>query len=904
MSEQFEKNGSEAKLQSSRLLGAVLGASNDGIVITDASGTIVDASESFLEILGLSRSEAIGASPDSLFPHSDTDARQRWVELLQSVNSDASSGDCELEIFTPNGTRWLSVTATALDPIDGGGAVSIWRDETERERDKMDLRLTRHAVDRATECILLMRSDAKLFYVNKAACRTLGYSEDELLSLTIHDIDTGLGAENWSQQWADIKSKGSLTNESLFRTSSGAMLPVEVSISYRKLGSEAFAYSVARDISKRRQAEEALRLIEDRYAMATRAARTGVWDWDLLSGRFFVDPIIMQLLGYEDDEFPTDVEGWSRLIHPGDRRAADEAAAACMSGTTEEYSLEHRMLHRDESIRWILARGRVVRDAAGNPIRAVGTNTDITERRQAEEELREFREIADHANYGMAVADLAGNLLYLNTNFANVHGYTVDELLGEKLSVFHSEDQLEVVKEVNAILLRDGKYGPTEVWHTHRDGTAFPMLMNGIMIPDDQGAPMILATTAVDISPRVRAERALKVRERQQAVIAKLGRQALAGGDLDTLLTETVNLVTATLEIGLCGVVELAADGKAFIMREAVGCDEEKVGTAVMDAATEWQGALALRRSQTIVVEDATVEERFEQPPLFRDHGVVSSVTVPIRGWGRPFGVLMACENQQRAFDTDDVNFLEGVANILAHALERRQAEEALAASQERLRNLAARLHAVREEERTVIAREIHDQLGQALTGLKMDLSWLMRRLPEDEPVRERAESMQALLDSTVDSVRTISTQLRPPILDDLGLEAAVEWQTTEFCRQSGINCQLELRIGDRFVQNEHATAAFRILQEALVNVARHSEADNVTVEIRFVGDTLLLAVSDDGCGIGDATLSSSDSIGLIGMRERAAALGGEVSICRLPAGGTHVKLELPHERRLIGDLS
>jgi PAS domain-containing protein len=144
------------------------------------------------------------------------------------------------------------------------------------------------------------------------------------------------------------------------------MLPVEVSISYRKLGSEAFAYSVARDISKRRQAEEALRLIEDRYAMATRAARTGVWDWDLLSGRFFVDPIIMQLLGYEDDEFPTDMEGWSRLIHPGDRQAADEAAAACMAGTTEEYSIEHRMLHSDESIRWILARGRVVRDAGRN----------------------------------------------------------------------------------------------------------------------------------------------------------------------------------------------------------------------------------------------------------------------------------------------------------------------------------------------------------------------------------------------------------------------------------------------------------------------------------------------------------------------------------------------------------
>jgi signal transduction histidine kinase len=179
-----------------------------------------------------------------------------------------------------------------------------------------------------------------------------------------------------------------------------------------------------------------------------------------------------------------------------------------------------------------------------------------------------------------------------------------------------------------------------------------------------------------------------------------------------------------------------------------------------------------------------------------------------------------------------------------------------------------------------------------------------MRRLPEDEAVRERTESMQLLLDSTVDSVRTLSTQLRPPILDDLGLEAAVEWQTTEFCRQSGIKCELELHIGDRFVQYEHATAAFRILQEALVNVARHAAAENVAVEIRFVGDTLLLSVGDDGRGIGDAALSSSHSIGLIGMRERAAALGGQVVIRRLPNGGTLVKLELPLGRKFVGDAS
>jgi PAS domain S-box-containing protein len=907
MSEQFEENGSEAMPQSAQLLNTVLKASSDGIVITDVHGTVIEASESFLAILGLDRRDVIAGSLGARLAELSPEAGKRWIELQQRVQSDARRGDCELELATPNGTRRLSVTVSARDVMEhesAGGLVSIWRDETERRREKMDLRFTQHAVDRATECILLMRSDGRLYYANQAACRTLGYSAEELLSLTIHDIDMGLGAEDWSAHWEDIKRRGSFTNESLFRTGEGEAIPVEVSISYRKVGTESFAYSVARDISKRRQAEEALRLIEDRYAMATRAARTGVWDWDLRTRLFFVDPIIMQLLGYEDEEFPGDIQGWSRRIHPGDREAADEAAKACLAGTTSEYSLEHRMLHKDGTVRWILARGKVVRDAAGNPIRVVGTNTDITERRQAEEELREFREIADNANYGMAVADLAGKLLYLNTNFASVHGYTVDELLGENLAVLHNDDQMNAAQEVNASLLRDGKYGPTEVWHTRRDGTVFPMLVNGIKIPADRGAPTILATTAVDISARVRAEKALKVREHQQAVVATLGRNALASGDLDMLMAETVRSVIATLEIGLCGVVELSADGKEFGLREGVGWKAGEVGRAVFAADPEWQGGLALRMAQTIVVEDAKEEVRFDQPSLFKEHGVVSSVAVPIRGWGRPFGVLTACDDHRRAFDGDDVNFLEGVANILAHALERSQAEEALASSQERLRNLAARLHAVREEERTVIAREIHDQLGQALTGLKMDLSWLMRRLPEEETVRDRANSMLALLDSTVDSVRSISTELRPPILDDLGLEAAVEWQTTEFGRQSGINCHLELRIGDRFVENEHATAAFRILQEALINVARHAHAENVTVEIKLVGDTLLLVVTDDGCGIGDATLSSAHSIGLIGMRERAAALGGVVNISQLPAGGTRVKLELPLERRYVGEAS
>jgi PAS domain S-box-containing protein len=886
----------------SEFLTALLQASRDGLVVTDLDGTIVEASDSFCSLLSRSRPEVIGICLPSWLAESGADANQSWLELEQGVFDGSGRGECELEVVTPRGVRRLSVTAMAVDQKNGGKEarlVSVWRDVTKRKLEKRALRLTQFAVDRATECILRMRSDGRLLYVNEATCRTLGYSADELLSLKISDIDMGFSVKQWSKQWDDIRSRRSYTVESLFRKRDGAVFPVDVSISYRKFGSDAFAYAVARDISKRRQAEEALRLIQDRYAMATRAARTGVWDWNVRTGGFFVDPIIMRILGYEDEDAPDNKPDWDKLIHPDDLDAAVDAARDCLDGKTTVYSLEHRMLHKDGSFGWILARGQVVRNAAGNPIRVVGTNTDITERRQAEEELREFQVIADNANYGMAVGDVAGHLLYLNNNFASVHGYTVDELLGENLALFHSDDQLAAVREVNATLLREGKYGPTEVWHTHRDGTAFPMLMNGIIIPDDRGAPLFLATTAVDISPRVRAERALEAKEHQQGMIASLGRQALASGDLDELLGETVRSVTATLGISLCGIIEAGADGSEFLLREGVGWN--CVGVE-LDVGPEWQGGRAIHQAKTIVVEDTTEDSRFDQPSLFRDHGVISSATVPIRGWGRPFGVLAACADRRRAFDGDDVNFLEGVANILAHALERTQAEEALAMSQERLRNLAARLHAVREEERTVIARDIHDQLGQSLTGLKMDLSWLMRRLPDDPAIRDRAESMEVLLDSTVESVRSISTQLRPPILDDLGLEAAVEWQVHEFARQSGINCQLDLRVGDTFVREEHATAAFRILQESLVNVARHAQADNVTVEVRLVGKTLFLVVSDDGCGIGDVTLSSTRSIGLIGMRERAGALGGEVDICRMGTGGTRVKLELPLERNIVGE--
>jgi PAS domain S-box-containing protein len=224
--------------------------------------------------------------------------------------------------------------------------------------------------------------------------------------------------------------------------------------------------------------------------------------------------------------------------------------------------------------------------------------------------------------------------------------------------------------------------------------------------------------------------------------------------------------------------------------------------------------------------------------------------------------------------------------------------EDMVLASRERLRNLAARLHAVREEERTMIAREIHDELGQAMTGVKMDLSWIIDRLPpaSSAELGERAQATLELLDNTMNSIRQISTRLRPAMLDDLGLSAAIEWQTQEFETRTGIECALRLSVARDAIDQDRATAVFRIFQEALTNVARHAEAQHVEIALRLEGSQLLLDVRDDGKGVLQEQLSSPRSLGVVGMRERAGALGGRVTVKPGEPTGTCVSLRMARE--------
>jgi PAS domain S-box-containing protein len=227
---------------------------------------------------------------------------------------------------------------------------------------------------------------------------------------------------------------------------------------------------------------------------------------------------------------------------------------------------------------------------------------------------------------------------------------------------------------------------------------------------------------------------------------------------------------------------------------------------------------------------------------------------------------------------------------------ERKKGEELLVLQKEQLRALAARLQSTREEDRKRVARDLHDQIGQILTAIKMDMSWMRRHLPASAgEVLARLKESTQLIDDGVKTVRTICSGLRPGVLDDLGLAAAIEWQAEEFASRNGVLCQVSVPPVDLHHDGDRATATFRIFQECLTNVIRHAHAKSVRVTLGQEEENIVLLVEDDGIGFREADLASSlGGLGLLGMKERAQFCGGDVQISSSPGKGTTVTIRVP----------
>jgi len=313
-----------------------------------------------------------------------------------------------------------------------------------------------------------------------------------------------------------------------------------------------------------------------------------------------------------------------------------------------------------------------------------------------------------------------------------------------------------------------------------------------------------------------------------------------------------------------------------------------KINSAILTQfnATTQEELLGMTPAQFFAHDVATAKERWRE---FFDLGYLHTETDERRLDGTPLRI----EGDYMVI-YDESGRIAGHFGIQRDVTDKYKENEQIRVSREQLRALASRLQKVREEERTEVAREIHDELGQALTGLKLDIAWMKNRLPRDHEMMDQCVSVIQRIDQTLNAVRRIATSLRPSVLDQLGLAAALEWQGQEFRTRTGIDVRMQISTDHVHIPDELGSSVFRILQESLTNIARHAKATRVTIRLDQTPSQLSLEITDNGVGAPPKCLDGTESLGVVGMRERALACGGEFTISGYPNHGTTVSLLVP----------
>ena len=473
-----------------------------------------------------------------------------------------------------------------------------------------------------------------------------------------------------------------------------------------------------------------------------------------------------------------------------------------------------------------------------------GLEVEIAERQAAEDKFRKLLQAAPDATI---IVDAQGKVVLANSGAETLFGYTAGELVGQPVERLLPRRQY--VLHPQARPMGQG----LELFGRHRDGREFPVeiSLSPLQTPDG-----LLVTSAIrDISDRQRADELLRQSERQLAQAQQIAQVGSWRWDIaaDTFTgSEVLHRIY--------GFDRQSFPGNYAGFVEHVHPDDREAWRAITAAAR--RAGLPFEHEHRIVRADGQVRHIYSRGEVLRD---ADGQAVAITG-------------------------------ISQDITDRKHIEKELRASQEQLRQLSSYLQAAREEERARISREIHDELGGALTGLKMEVARLAKKpdgLTQAE-LQTRSRSMSALIDGTVQTVRRIATDLRPGILDDFGLAAAIEWQLQEFGARAGLEYDYQSTVDQIELDPNSSTALFRLFQETLTNVARHAQATRVTARLEATPTDLILEVRDNGRGITPAEIDNAQSLGLLGMRERVHLLAGDLSISGAPGQGTTVLIKVP----------
>jgi PAS domain S-box-containing protein len=502
-------------------------------------------------------------------------------------------------------------------------------------------------------------------------------------------------------------------------------------------------------------------------------------------------------------------------------------------------------------------------------LRSLSRNGQLSSKESEER----FQLAFEHSPFGMAIVDFDYRMRRVNRSLCAALGYDADELLKRKFTQITHPDDIQRDTELAARLFRGEipSYRLEKRFVT-KQGTVAWLDLTAVLVRNKRGMPLYGLAMVEDITDRKRTLEALQLSEERY-------RSFIVNSSEGIWRFEIENPIDTTLP----------GDEQLRLLRENAYLAE------CNDAFARMYGR---HRAEDIIGSRFGDLTEISQPPTDVSLEALIGNNYRLRNW--PTEVVTRDHNRKYLSTSLLGIVVNGmllrVWSVQTDQSEQRRFADGLAESHQRLRALSAHLQSVREQERAELARELHDSLGQSLTSIKFALSGLQRTLESESShsgtiVVQRFTEINELLGNTIDAVKAISTELRPGVLDQFGLPAAIEWQCREFSRRSKIACESKVPRHKLMLSAEASTALFRVLQEALTNIALHSKATKAAIVLSAAKPGASLTVSDNGRGITPDEIKAPDSLGLLGMRERVETIGGKFSIDGKPGQGTVIRV-------------
>ncbi|MCK9210337.1 MAG: PAS domain S-box protein [Ignavibacteriaceae bacterium] len=836
--------------ESEKRFRALVEKSFEGILLIDSNGKLLYPVFSEKQLFGYRPEELVGTDLFNLAHPNFLDTAKKLFSKL--LNSPQSSVTIELQIKNKdNSWRWIEAIGTNLLNEPSVNAIVVnYRDITKRMQAQKQLLFQSSMLDQVRNAAIATNLEGKIIYWNKFAERLYGWRAEEVLGKQANDLVVPpAGRAHTDELRNRIDQKGYWEGELEFQRKDGTIIPVYTTSSVLKdiTGKDVGRIGISTDITERKKAESDLQFIRN-------AVETAADSWLVSNSDGYIidcNTAACLLFGYTRSEF------LALKVIALNPLATSERWKEYWAGMSEKKHDRIERLHyrKDGSVFLAeLSTHLVVRD--GGEYMCTFTR-DITERKKSSDQFQKIITAIEQTADTVVITDQNGIIEYVNSAFLMITGYSREEVIGKTPRILKSSMHSEsFYKDFWEKILAGNTYQAKFI-NRKRSGELYIIEKTITPVKSESGEITHFISTGRDVTEKERIE--------------------------DELYKNT-KILQSYIQYSIAPLVLLDKDFNFLQVNEAYAntCQRD-VSEFMGHNHFEFYPSDAKADFEKVVNNKEAV--RFvERPFVFPDHPEWG-----VTYWDWSLTPIL-----------DKMGEVEFLVYALRDVTQRKKGLDEIRKSQEQLRALYSHLQNAREEERTRIAREIHDSIGQSLTGLKMDLSLLETELAQQEDMRERnklygkIQTMYILLDEMIQSVRDVSAQLRPLILDSLGLVTAIEWQAEEFQKKTGLTCECILPKEKVELNRDGSTVLFRILQECLTNIIRHAKATKVSIKLERKGNHILLEVQDNGIGIDENVVKEINSLGLLGMKERALVLGGSVDILGNHGSGTIVTVKIP----------